>query len=260
MPTEMKIKEEQEDTSLLKLSASSMKTFSQCPRKYYYQYIAREPKLKWDHLDLGNLCHKALEIFHEKYMEMKKKPKYSALMKEAFAMAREEYPDMRNELVAEAKDMIKDYLLFLKSSGMPHVRGVETSFNINITQDILVRGFLDRVDVLPQESIMHIVDYKTTRNPKYLDSFQLLIYGLWLQSQYPDVDRYKGSYVLLRHGSKHKSYELNREDIEGVKKKIISLADDIRLNISQDSWEPVPTPLCNWCDFKGICPTQQQGW
>lgn len=269
MPIKMKIVDnkeakDQEDPSrepqLLKLSASSMKTFDQCPLKYYYTYIAKEPRKQWDHFDLGNLCHRALEVFHEIYMqEGARGGSLSKLMSHSFSEARKEFPNMRTELVAEAKELLNDYLKLVSNGGMPHVKGVETSFNINITDDVKVRGFLDRVDILPKDGIFHIVDYKTTKNTRYLEPFQLLIYGLWLQHEYPDIEQYKGSYVLLRHGSKSKSYDFNKEDLTKIKKKILTFAENIRGCGLEDNWVPVPGPLCNWCDFKEICPTQQ-GW
>jgi len=54
---------------ILKLSASSMNTYKQCPLKYYYNYIEKAPRKQWVHFQLGNLCHKALEIFHDIYMK-----------------------------------------------------------------------------------------------------------------------------------------------------------------------------------------------
>jgi len=258
----MKIVEDSDDSSnieILKLSASSMKTFEQCPLKYYYNYIAKEPRKQWDHFDLGNLCHKALEIFHQIYIEEgTSKKSLSKLMSHSFGEARKDFENTNSIILAEAKDLVKNYLQNVSKNGMPMVKGVETSFNFNIREDLKIRGFLDRVDIL-KDGRFHIVDYKTTKNVKYLEPFQLLIYGMWLKNEYPDMDNFKASYILLRHDSKLKSYEFNSEDIEKCKKKVISYADKINGSVKNDIWTPIPGPLCNWCDFKSICPTQQ-GW
>lgn len=239
---------------LIKISASAVKTYEQCPRKYYYNYIKKIPTKQWEHFDLGNLCHKTLEIFHEIYMkDGTSKKSLNSIMSHAFATARKEFPRMRKPLVAEAKELITTYLLSMKQNGMPNVKGVEKFFSFNLTKNILIRGYLDRLDI-SKDGKFHIIDYKTTKNVKYLDDFQLLIYGLWLQREYPETDSFKGSYVLLRHGSKLKSYDFNKEDIERVRKELISYADTIR---KEDEWTPIPTILCNWCDFKSICPAQQ---
>ena len=250
--------EDQEESriEIIKLSASSMKTFDQCPKKYYYNYIAREPRKEWAHFKLGNFCHKVLENFHNIHLKRPDIP-LAKLMSMAFTEARkdEEFQDMPEKMLVEAKELIKDYLVFVSSNGMPNVKGVEKKFNIKITDDILIRGFLDRVD-LDEDGQYHIVDYKTTKNVQYLDPFQLLIYGIWLKDQYKDIDRFKGSYVLLRHKSAPKPYEFNLEDLEECKKKIIGFASKIRTCGEEDKWTPLPSRLCQWCDFMNICPTQ----
>lgn len=244
-----------DEIQLIKLSASSMKTYEQCPRKYYFNYIEKVPTKHWEHFDLGNLCHKTLEIFHKEYMNKTDVDKRSLeqMMGFGFSLARKDFPDMREELLADAKGMLLKYLSLIKKEGVPIVKGVETSFTFNVTDNVLIRGFIDRLDITKDKGYK-IVDYKTTKNEKYLDEFQLLIYGLWLRNNYPDVKNFEGSYVLLRHDSKEKKYKFTMEDVDKVEKKIIKYADMIR---DEDSWVPIPTRLCNWCDFKEICPAQK---
>ena len=246
-------------TEIIKLSASSMKTYDQCPKKYYYNYITKEERRQWDHFDLGNLCHKTLEIFHLTYMsEGLFKGSLGKLMSYSFAEARKDFQNIDNKILVEAKELIQNYLKYISKNGMPMVKGVETNFNFNINENILIRGFLDRVDIL-KDGRFHIVDYKTTKNTKYLEPFQLLIYGMWLKEQYPFMEKFKASYVLLRHNSKLKSYEFNIEDVEKCKNKVIEYAKKINTSKYSDKWAPIPGPLCKWCDFQKICPTQQ-GW
>jgi len=250
----MVVKKKSKEPQLIKLSASSVKTYDQCPKKYFFNYIERAPKKDWVHFDLGNLCHKALEIFHQ--VNMKKpvpKKEWNKLMGKCFGKARKKYPRLNDDLLKEAKDLLKDYLTALKKSGMPNVQGVETDFSFNITDDVLIRGFLDRYDVM-KDGRFHIIDYKTTKSVQYLDEEQLLIYGLWLRKQHPDIESFRGSYLLLRHDSNLKSYDFTIEDVDKIEKKLINYASKIR---DDDVWVPVPTRLCNWCDFKDICPAQK---
>jgi len=243
------------EIEIIKLSASSVKTYDQCPRKYYYTYIEKAPRKQWTHFDLGNLCHKTLEIFHQVYMQegTKKKRSLAKLMGHSFKVARRDFPNMGDDLLSEGKALLMDYLEYVRSNGMPKVKGVETAFDFMIRDDVRIRGFLDRLDLM-KDGRYHIVDYKTTKNEKYLDKFQLSVYGLWLKEKYPEIETFKGSYVLLRHGAKLKEYEFNLEDIDKTKKELLSYADSIR---NEDAWTPVPTILCRWCDFNNICPAQQ---
>jgi len=250
----MVIKKESRETQLIKLSASAVKTYEQCPRKYFFNYIERAPKKEWAHFDLGNLCHRSLEFFHEENMKKDiNKNSWNKLMGACFKKARKGYPKMTDDLLTEAKDLLTGYLTMLKKKGLTDVKGVETAFKFNIAENILLRGFLDRVDLM-EDGRLHILDYKTTKNVQYLDDFQLLVYGLWLRREYPDIESFRGSYLLLRHGSKLKSYDFTIEDVEKIEKDLISYADKIRFD---DVWTPIPHRLCNWCDFKDICPAQK---
>ena len=46
-------------------SPSSINTFKQCKRKYYYQYIKKLPTAPSIHLVRGNIAHSALEDFFD---------------------------------------------------------------------------------------------------------------------------------------------------------------------------------------------------
>lgn len=243
----------EKNTEIIKLSASSIKTYEQCPKKYFFNYIERAPRKQWAHFDLGNLCHKALEFFHIDYCENgTKKRSLKKMMGSAFARARKEYPNLSEYNLAEAKNMLQDYLNAIKTNGMPNVLGTEVNFDFEIAPNVIIRGFLDRVDL--EDNIYHIIDYKTTKNAQYLDEFQLLIYGIWLLKKYPDIKNFKGSYVLLKHGSSLKSYSFTADDVKETKMKVLSYANTI---LNEDTWSTIPHRLCNWCDFKDICPAQK---
>ena len=247
--------EENKAPEIIKLSASSVKTYEQCPRKYYFNYIEKAPKKEWEHFDLGNLCHHTLETFHDHFIIEKYNKKQAAkIMGEAFAKARLEYPKLTDELVAEAKQMMTDYLKMISSNGMPKVKSCEQDFDFKIADSIMVRGYIDRIDIVKDDKF-RIMDYKTTKNAQYLDPFQLLVYGIWLKKTYPDVKDFIGAYVLLRHQSKLKEYSFNLIDIEAAEKKLIDYANTIR---AENAWITIPSKLCNFCDFKDICPAQKQ--
>lgn len=247
------------EVQIIKLSASSVKTYSQCPRKYYYNYIDKQERKEWDHFDLGNLCHRTLEIFHDVYRQEGAKKGLSKLMSYSFKKAhRKEFQHVSAEMVHEAKELLSGYLKSV-TGNMPTVKSVEADFSFNISDDVLIRGFVDRLDIM-RDARYHIVDYKTTKNSRYLDPFQLKMYGIWLKEVIdPTITSFKASYVLLRHNSTLKGYEFTLEDLEKTKQELLTYASKIR---SEDTWLPVPTRLCNWCDFEAICPAHQEqgGW
>lgn len=252
---EIKINKENDlnETQLIKLSASSTKTFEQCPKKYFYTYIDKLPRKSWSHLTLGTFCHKTLELFHSKW-KIDKNLELVTLMGECFSLARteDEFSGMSGEQLEEAKLMLQAYLASMEKHGMPNVLFVEEPFKLNIGK-YLLRGFMDRVDV-DADGLFHILDYKTTRNPAYLsgpgDDFQLLVYGLALKNKYPDMDKFRASYVLLRKGAKLITNEYSVYDIDKCEKKILDFGNRIE---NEQRWEKRPSALCSWCDFYSPC-------
>lgn len=246
---------EQSKIQIIKLSASSIKTYKDCPRKYFYSYIERLPQKEHDYFELGNLCHRTLELFHDLYKEGSTKfDTLNKLMSHCFTEAKKEGKKLTPQIIEDAKGMLMDYLKSVINK-VPEVKETEQAFDFMINEDIRIRGFIDRVDLQP-DGTLQVVDYKTTKDPKYLDPMQLLIYGLALRNQYPEMTRYKASYVLLKHKSKFMDFNFGLADLQKVEAEIIKYGETIR---NENEWQPIPTRLCNWCDFKDVCPSQQRG-
>lgn len=232
----------------IKLSASSCKTYEQCSRKYFYTYIDKQPKLDHDYFLLGNLCHETLELFHGSYLQSKvPKTKLKALMTSSFAKVQQELKPPQ-EMAIEAFGLLGEYLDRLLKDGMPNVKGVELPFEFELSDSVVIRGFIDRIDYT--DTGLKIVDYKTTKNTKYLDPFQLSIYGLWLRKENPALERYDAAYLLLRHKSTEKAYTITATDLDHTHKDLLNYAQKIK---GESTWATSPSILCRWCDFNNIC-------
>jgi CRISPR/Cas system-associated exonuclease Cas4 (RecB family) len=142
----------------LKVSASAIKTYTQCPRKYYYTYINKLPKKKWAHIELGNFVHDALETFHNR-MRDDPLPEsgWAQALKEACFAEAPKYA-LTKEQRATAFGMLQTYLQKLKENGFPKVLFNEKEFTIELPENVVLRGFIDRVDDIGD--MFEIVDYK----------------------------------------------------------------------------------------------------
>ena len=236
----------------IKLSVSSIKTYQDCPKKYWYGYIEKPPieKKPWVHLEFGSCLHLALEKFHDFLMEQPlPSHEYPGLMKKCMEAA---IKDFNQELLEpEYKNMqliMQSYLNDIKTNGLPHVLWVEKPFEITIG-DFYLKGFIDRVDQTGPGAYK-VVDYKTTKNPAYLDSFQLLVYAMVLKDELPDLEKISGSYTLLKHDCKEKSWEFTMNDLEKCKEKILKYG---HLILREDTWQKKPSKLCDFCDYKELC-------
>lgn len=249
---------------VLKLSTSSIKTYEKCPRNYYYRYILK-PKIEqveWDHLALGNFVHDVLEFFHN---VLKKFPDKNRSQLMGFCCKQKEKEKdksgelkfkMSDDVRKEAKKILKDYLGLLKKTGLPNVQANEKKFNVYLENDLMIRGLIDREDLGmaalgpdTDPNRVHIIDYKSGKS-KYLDDFQLLVYGIPVMESNPDLQEYDASYLVLKEDMKWITYSFSRQDVEKVKQKIKSVARSIR---EDTTWEPRPQFLCKYCDYNGIC-------
>lgn len=240
--------------TVLTLSASRVKTYQQCPRKYYYTYIEKLPRKEWDHFDLGTLAHGVLEHFHENFKSDKDDSSgLKTLMKNAFQKQwkiMEKEKKLPADILLEARDLLKEYLDTLETHGIgSEIISLEERFNIPLNDKYSIQGVVDRLDK-DSDGIYHIKDYKTNKNKKYMEPFQLQTYGIYLLDKFPDVKRFRGSYVMLRFGGMLIPYDFTIEDVKKVKRQLVEYADQIT---EEERWITKPSRLCDWCDFKGPC-------
>jgi len=251
---------------MLKLSVSSIGTYEKCPKQYQYRYILKPDVVREKHpaTEFGSCAHLALEIFHKVLMKKRVDPlDYPRLMTWSSTKAIKEFdksilseptwtPDGDIPGIIFLKDILQDYLNLLKRDGVPNVIGVEVPYSFKIGGST-IRGYIDRLDKVA-DGEYRVVDYKTSKNPKYLTEFQLLVYADAIRRKYPDAKVVHGSYMLLKHNCKTKDWTFSSNDFERVTKKILKRADQIS---TEKRWVKKPTVLCNWCDYKTIC---QDSW
>lgn len=237
----------------LTLSASRKKTYDQCPRRYYYEYLQKLPRQEWEHFDLGTMVHGVLERFHSVYRGGKIEVNLKKLMKESFQSQRVEMDkdhSLSQQVLLDARDMLQSYLDSIGENGLDStVIALEQGFEIFLDDKYALRGVVDRLDV-DSDGIFHIRDYKTNKSHKYMEPFQLRAYGLYLLDQHPEVDKFRGSYIMLRFGGMPISYDFNAADVDKERKSLIACADRI---MEEERWIAKPGILCDWCDFKGVC-------
>lgn len=240
----------------LRLSVSKTKTFLDCKAKYKFCYIEKLPRKDWDFHVFGKFCHRVLEFFHQQYVDGCLLP-YNVTMGDGFKVAMTEFKDkMTPEMKKECWEIVNQYLKIVtkdKKSGLPaNVINVEKRFEININDNLVLNGAIDRIQ-LDADNIVHVADYKTTKNKKYLknDFFQLLTYAYVIVSEDPTIEKVRASYILLRHNFEYVTQEFSKADILEVKDKYLKYADQI---LAEKEFVANPTNLCNYCDYLNNCP------
>jgi RecB family exonuclease len=239
----------------LDLSVSKVKTFKDCPAKFRYTYIEKLPRKEWEHHIFGTFLHEVLETFHQTIIEGSTDPDH-LIMTLSF---KESLKNFGAKLTKKAKDeawaIIKSYLMLIKSQKeeqiLPIVKNVEKGFYIDIDGKVLLNGYIDRVQN-DSDGILHVADYKTTKNKKYLknDWFQLETYAFVLFLEDPNLQKIKGSYILLRHNFEFITKEFTRDILSSTESSFLKYAEQI---LSEKIYRANPTRLCDYCDFKDVC-------
>lgn len=239
----------------IRLSLSKVKTYDSCHKKFKYNYILKLPRKDYDFYTFGKLLHKTLEKFHLDYLNGSQLPLNETMIK-AFKIAKNEYKEKLNPLmINECVQLLQQYLKILRTNknhplAMP-ITAVEKNFELSLNDTITLVGAIDRTQI-DQDGVLHIADYKTSKNKKYLanDPFQLMTYALVLMLENPSLQVVRTSYILARHHFDYLTWTFQREEIMKVKDKYIEYAKQIT---EETEYVANPTKLCQYCEFLDHC-------
>ena len=120
---------------------------------------------------------------------------------------------------------------------------------------LTLRGYVDRLDVAP-DGAMRVVDYKTGRAPRESFEgkalFQMKFYALVLWRQRGEIPRllqlvYLGDGEIVR-------YVPDEADLLALERNVKALWAAIERAAQTGDWRPRTSRLCDWCDFRHLCP------
>ena len=261
-------------------SPSSINTFKQCPRKYYYTYVEKLPRSSSIHQVRGNIAHSALEHFYDIDIssftsENYEKNFHHAIQQLLFAQWKE-YKEKLDALhlsqdklrfyfeetmmmvINWVNHFIKDFTQELKEN--PHdlfevfhrlapIREMEYK-----SEDHSVRGFIDAI--AHKKGEVHIIDYKTNKAPQIKDSIklQLAIYCLMYQEKHGKIPDKVGVFFLR---NKLKLLKATPEMVTNAKEEIELIHAHTGITEQISDYKRNITPLCKWktgqCDFYTTC-------
>lgn len=265
-----KIKEEKETLKIIEnnkpkisLSPSRINDFKNCPLAYRYKTIDKFPEPKTSAPVKGTLVHAILEkIFDREPGERTLANAISMVPGEWDAMMAAN-PDLSElldesgdtEWIGGANNLISNYFRMEDPARVP-VGEREQPVEYRLSDDVLLRGFVDRLDIHPATGDTRIVDYKTGKSPKlgFEDKamFQLKFYALavWkTNGRIPSLLQlmYLGDGQKLTYVPTEKDLLETEEQVKGIWKKINAC-------IESGEFRPRKSKLCGYCNFKDKCP------
>ena len=246
------------------LSPSRAGDFMSCPLKYRFRTIDRLPEEPSADAVRGTLVHKVLEDLFD-LPALDRTPEQAAdLLVPAWDALLEVEPALAEMFGGEGPDLaswltscraVLDRYFTLEDPRRLEPADRELYVEAVLDSRLLLRGFVDRVDVAPDGRI-RIVDYTSGRGPavgfegKAL--FQMKFYALviWrVRGVVPSMLQliYLGSGEILR-------YEPDEADLLATERKVEALWTAITLAKETGDWRPNPSRLCDWCSYKPLCP------
>jgi len=208
-------------------SYSSLKTFQQCPKKYYHTKVAKDIK----------------------------EPDTQATLygKQAHAVAEEHVRD--GAPVPPAFDYMKGTLDALnKIEGEKHCE-----VKLGLTKDLQAcdfsaknvwwHGIADLVVLNKDKGLAHSVDYKTSKSARYADVKQLDLVAVGIFAKFPEIQRVKSGLVFVVS----KEFVRAKHHREMIPKYMEKPAQDvarIEAALQNGVWNPVQGPLCKFCAVK----------
>ncbi len=246
-------------------SHSKLSSFEQCPFKYKLKYLDKIKPLieKTIEAHLGSAVHAALEWL---YNSIKENSDNIPSLDDVIQMYIKEWEkDFSKDILVVKRNMnYKDYfnkgvefILNYYQKHQPFRDGTiecEKKIYIEIDEDTKIQGFIDRLVKNIETGQFEIHDYKTANTlptqEKMDEDRQLALYSIAIKELYGQDQEIVLIWHYLAHNTKIISKRTNeqlrnlREEIKDLIKKIESTTD----------FPTKPSILCNWCEYKEICP------
>jgi RecB family exonuclease len=234
----------------MRLSYSSIDTYETCPARFKFRYEDRLPKAPSPALSFGDSLHRALYLFHSRPVPVA--PSLEELhemlevcwVSDGYSNGSEErmYRDHGRAVLTQYHRENAD------AYRIP--AALEFRFEVEV-DGVTLAGVIDRMDRIPGGGY-EIVDYKTNRRlpprSRVDRDLQLSIYHLAANEVWGIEPERLTLYYLLP--GQRITTARTAVDLEELRRRIGVIAE----RIGAGRFDPVQNPLCEWCDYRGICP------
>jgi putative RecB family exonuclease len=246
------------------LSPSRASDFMSCPLLYRFRTVDRLPEPSSPDAVRGTVVHKVLENLFDLPAPHRTPAQAARLLEPAWEAVLEADPQIA-EMFGEEGPEIGSWLASCRDSleryfsleDPTRLEPAERELYVETLLDskLLLRGFVDRVDVAPTGEI-RVVDYKTGKAPhpafEAKALFQMKFYALVIWRTRGVVPAmlqlvYLGSGELLR-------YCPDEADLRATERKVEALWKAISLAQETGDWRPRRSALCGWCAHQALCP------
>ncbi len=244
------------------LSASSAKTYMQCPLKFRFQAVDRRVEPPTEATLKGTVVHEALDRLFDLPAQRRDVDAALELLPAAWEHVLDREPGAAivfddahklDQAQDDSRKLLDNYFkLEYPQNLAPRAR--EKFVDARLDSGILLRGIVDRIDEAP-DGALRVVDYKTGKapGPRFTEEalFQMRFYALLLQKVWRLPARLQ---LLYLRSIRSLTLDPDPRDIVAFEQDLLELWSRIDRDLAQNSFQTRTSALCNWCSFKPICP------
>ncbi len=246
-------------------SHSKLSTFEQCPLKYKLRYIDKiKPEIeKTIEAHLGTSVHDTLEWVYNSVKEnSEKSPTLDEIINHYIDIWKK---GLTEDILIVKKQLTQtDYfnkgIQFLADYYQKHYPfkdgtiECEKEITINLDENTQIRGFIDRLVYDIENNRYEIHDYKTANTlptqEKMDQDRQLALYSIAIKEIYGEDKEVLLIWHYLAYNHKIIS-KRTQQQLENLKQETKRLIKDIQ---NTRVFLPNKSILCEWCEYKSICP------
>ena len=258
-------------------SPSSILTYKQCPRKFYYQYVEKLPTKKSFALVRGSIVHSVIEDFFKINIEKVSHKNYEIVFRTlVFDLFKQNWlknldqihalvpqQNLQDFYYSETAQMLENwYKSFIKKLqnkiiSMTFKEAFRSLTPITetriIAEEIKVQGIIDAI--LKTEKGIQLLDYKTSKKEEINEEYrlQLAIYALLYKLKYNEAP-YEVGIHFLKYDEK---YIPVNDSLLNFAKSEINTVQEKTQTVDIKEYNKKPSPLCKWsngeCDFFKVC-------
>ncbi|SDF32249.1 putative RecB family exonuclease [Lentzea fradiae] len=247
------------------LSPSRAGDFKQCPLLYRFRAVDRLPERPTKAQVRGTVVHAVLEDLFALPAAERVPERARAMITPAWERVKAERPEFASlfevpggeeeaEWLASATKLLDGYF-GLEDPRRLEPESRELLVESELPSGVLLRGYIDRVDVAPTGEI-RVVDYKTGAAPREIGEakalFQMKFYALVLWKLRGVVPRQlRLMYLADRQAL---AYTPDESELARFERTLDAIWQAIMRAAPTGDFRPNPSRLCDYCDHKAFCP------
>ena len=240
------------------LSASSLKTYQQCPKQFFYDYISDIDGIEDDgveHFQVGNSVHDSAQNVLERGEDV-----LSLSEEDLLEELREE--ELSLDYDYDDSEKVQTCLEFAAKFISKYVTSITTvEDKLEMHQDgIHFSGYADLIGDIDDDLSDVVIDWKTGKeNPEWKERIQG---GMYVKMFYEEYGSWPESirFVYLNEGTQSVHNRVSDGEVmwndhqNKYWDEIQGYISNIQTDAYNEEWEAKPeSSKCHWCSFKYAC-------